>query len=52
MKKLPSFLAKEHKLTCEEVKGLEYDDVIIYNFFSSSPCIEKWNLLDYLDINE
>ena len=39
-------------LTCEEVKGLQYEDVIIYNFFGSSPCKEKWALLDYLDIFE
>lgn len=49
--KLPCFLQKELKLTCEEVKGLEYEDVVVYKFFESSPCIDKWSLLDYLDIN-
>ena len=44
-------LQKELVLTCEEVKGLEYNDIVIYNFFSSSTCKKKWELLDYLEIH-
>jgi hypothetical protein len=37
-------------LTIYEAKGLEFNDVILFNFFAESNCPEKWNLLKYLSI--
>lgn len=32
-------------LTVYEAKGLEFDDVILYNFFEDSKCGNQWMLL-------
>ncbi|XP_024027743.1 TPR and ankyrin repeat-containing protein 1 [Morus notabilis] len=32
-------------LTISECKGLEFQDVLLYNFLSSSPIKEQWNLI-------
>ncbi|KAL6843850.1 hypothetical protein ACP4OV_026421 [Aristida adscensionis] len=37
-------------LTIVECKGLEFQDVLLYNFFSSSPLRNKWRVLyDYME---
>lgn len=33
-------------LTVYECKGLEFDEVILFNFFQDSQCIGQWNLLN------
>ena len=49
--KLPPMLKHALCLTVYEAKGLEFDDVILYNFFSESPVSEtEWGLLRYLEI--
>jgi len=36
-------------LTVEECKGLEYNDVVVYNFFN--PALkDKWKILKYIDL--
>lgn len=37
-------------LTIYEAKGLEFNDVILFNFFEESPCPEKWHLLKNLNV--
>jgi len=32
-------------LTVYEAKGLEFDDVILFNFFEDSKCGNQWMLL-------
>ncbi|CAI0556029.1 unnamed protein product [Linum tenue] len=32
-------------LTILECKGLEFEDVLLYNFFGSSPVVDQWELL-------
>ncbi|CAI0555937.1 unnamed protein product [Linum tenue] len=32
-------------LTILECKGLEFEDVLLYNFFGSSPIVDQWELL-------
>ncbi|KAF8461600.1 hypothetical protein BDZ91DRAFT_736591 [Kalaharituber pfeilii] len=34
--------------TILQSKGMEYDDVYLYDFFSSSPCASAWRTLDVL----
>ncbi len=33
-------------LTVYEAKGLEFTDVILFNFFKDSKCEKQWNLLN------
>jgi len=33
-------------LTVYEAKGLEFTDVILFNFFKDSKCGNEWNLLN------
>lgn len=50
---IPKFLKKKEGtvITIEECKGMEYDDVIIYNFFSpDSKQASEWRVLKYLDM--
>ena len=47
---LPYRLRQGVVLTFEDVKGLEYDDVVLVNFFNSSRYLDKWRLLKCLDI--
>lgn len=37
-------------LTIYEAKGLEFNDVILFNFFDESKCRDKWNLLKFLKV--
>ena len=37
-------------LTIYEAKGLEFNDVILFNFFDESQCKDKWNLLKFLKV--
>lgn len=39
-------------LTIYEAKGLEFNDVILFNFFTECKYPEKWNLLKFLKIVE
>ena len=46
IKKLREQVAGGHVLTIAQSKGLEFDDIIIYDFFSASRDPKAWNLLD------
>ena len=48
--KVPAMLQHALCLTIYEAKGLEFNDVILFNFFNESPCHEKWHLLKTLDV--
>lgn len=37
-------------LTIYEAKGLEFNDVILFNFFTETKCGDKWNLLKFLKV--
>lgn len=37
-------------LTVYEAKGLEFDDVILFNFFEDSKCSTQWKVLGDLDL--
>lgn len=37
-------------LTIYEAKGLEFNDVILFNFFTECKHPEKWSLLKYLKV--
>lgn len=51
--KIPKLLQHALCLTIYEAKGLEFDDVILFDFFADSGMdINKWNLLSHLIINE
>ena len=43
--KLPVFLQQALCLTVYEAKGLEFDDVILYNFFTDSTALNQWRLV-------
>jgi ATP-dependent exoDNAse (exonuclease V) beta subunit len=47
---LPIFLKQALCLTVYEAKGLEFDDVILYNFFTNSPASNQYRLLKDLEI--
>ena len=49
---LPDFLKQALCLTVYEAKGLEFDDVILYNFFSSSSDSNQWRILRDLTISK
>jgi superfamily I DNA/RNA helicase len=49
-KKLPPFLKQALCLTVYEAKGLEFDDVILYNFFADSPCQSQWRILSDVEV--
>lgn len=48
--KIPPMLQHALCLTIYEAKGLQFNDVILFNFFQESPCPEKWNLLKNLQV--
>ncbi|CAD8122830.1 unnamed protein product [Paramecium sonneborni] len=53
MENIPSQLKLALILTIEESKGLEFEDVILYNFFTDSTLNPSyWDLLDYIFIDE
>jgi len=39
-------------LTVYEAKGLEFDDVILFNFFNGSPVANQWRILKDLVISK
>lgn len=43
---LPPQLRLALVMTVYEAKGLEFDDVLLYNFFQDSPADKEWNVLD------
>jgi hypothetical protein len=47
---LPFFLKQALCLTVYEAKGLEFDDVILYNFFSNSPAGNQYRILRDIEI--
>ena len=49
--KLPVFLKQALCLTVYESKGLEFDDVILYNFFSNSIAENQWRLLKEIEVH-
>ena len=48
--KIPTMLQHALCLTIYEAKGLEFNDVILFNFFAESKCVDKWNLLKFLKV--
>ncbi|XP_071941655.1 TPR and ankyrin repeat-containing protein 1-like [Antedon mediterranea] len=44
-KQLPEELSLALCLTIVEAKGLEFDDVMIYNFFKDSPAKDEWRVV-------
>lgn len=48
--KIPTLLQNALCYTVHEAKGLEFNDVILFNFFSDCPCEEKWNLLRNINV--
>ena len=44
-KHIPALLQHALCLTIYEVKGLEFEDVILYNFFTESPVEQQWKIL-------
>ena len=50
--RLPSFLKHALCLTIYEAKGLEFDDVILYNFFTDSETKEDWRVLKSLIVED
>lgn len=50
---LPEFMKNMLCLTVYESKGLEFEDVILYNFFRSGQIRkEQWKLLNYVKSNQ
>ena len=49
-KRIPPILQHALCLTIYEAKGLEFNDVILFNFFAESKCADKWNLVKFLKI--
>ena len=47
---LPIFLKKALCLTVYEAKGLEFDDVILYDFFTESPCKGQWRIINDIEV--
>ena len=43
---LPPFMRNMLCLTVYECKGLEFDEVILFNFFQDSKCDNQWKLLN------
>lgn len=44
--KVPEFMKEMLILTVYECKGLEFDEVILFNFFQDSKCDLQWKLLN------
>lgn len=42
---LPPELKLALVITVNEAKGLEFDDVLLYNFFADSPAVKEWEVL-------
>lgn len=51
-KNLPRFLKHALCLTIYEAKGLEFDDVILYNFFTDSEVKDEWKLMKSLIVED
>ncbi|KAL4454352.1 hypothetical protein ABPG74_012309 [Tetrahymena malaccensis] len=51
--KLPQILEHAICLTIKEAKGLEFDDVVLFDFFSDSKSsVGQWDCVKLLDINQ
>ncbi|CAI2383785.1 unnamed protein product [Moneuplotes crassus] len=50
--KLPFFMKKALCLTVYEAKGLEFDDVILYDFFSESQCKGPWRIIGDIECSK
>ena len=49
---LPLFLKKALCLTVYEAKGLEFDDVILYDFFTESLCEGQWRIINDIEVTK
>ena len=49
-KNLPEFLKNAVCMTIKESKGLEFEDVLIYDFFDTSKSYLAWRMLSNIDI--
>lgn len=49
---LPKFLKHALCLTVYEAKGLEFDDVILYNFFTDSESRDEWKFISSLVVED
>ena len=47
---LPPELAHGLVLTIDECKGLEFDDICVYNFLSDSPAEREWRVLEWSSV--
>ena len=43
---LPDFMRNILCLTVYEAKGLEFEEVILFNFFQDSKCAAQWKLIN------
>ena len=49
---IPEFMKDMLCLTVYEAKGLEFDDVILFNFFNDSTCAGQWKLLNEVVVQQ
>ena len=49
---VPDFLKNVLCLTVYEAKGLEFDEVILFNFFTDTKCPSQWKLLNEVAIEQ
>ena len=49
-KKIPSILQHALCLTIYQAKGLEFNDVILFNFFAESKCQDRWGIFKYINV--
>jgi ATP-dependent exoDNAse (exonuclease V) beta subunit len=49
---IPSMLKHALCLTVYEAKGLEFDDVILFNFFNDSESQQGWRLINDLIVKK
>ena len=50
--RVPEFLKNVLCLTVYEAKGLEFDEVILYNFFADTKCPSQWKLLNEVAVEQ
>ncbi|CAI2362242.1 unnamed protein product [Moneuplotes crassus] len=50
--KIPFFMKKALCLTVYEAKGLEFDDVILYDFFTESQCTRPWRIINDIEVEK
>lgn len=50
-KSLPDFLKNAVCMTIMESKGLEFEDVLVYDFFDSTNAFAAWNMLNNIELH-